>query len=620
LNDEEPTIGYHFDDSTVLTYTLSFDDTVTYSDMPETDMPLFGKDYYVLDATSTKLTLLNSAEKTIVEEGQTLTVNGHSVSISWIDANNDVKFLVDGETTDKLDDGEYYELDDGSYIVLSEGLYSEKDGYASRASFSLGSGKVLLENGQEVEVNEDAVDGLTATLGTNGTAGYFDSISIAWATDGDVFLTEGETMEMPVFNAFSLIFNGMDFGSTTEDIVVENGDTLVLSMGNYEVDMLFNDTSDEYAGGEDAKLVTITASESNSQQFAIGEDQRILATVLDTRVSDVETAYYEVGTMNNDTAKFDLTLDNLIDGEDDIDFVDESPNADEDLTDAINLKVIAVYDDNSTISDAHSVLYNNTEYAMNNVSLQNFAVVNVSSDSTIHWDVVVSEEGMIIEIPTSDSDTIDFYEAADDGDLTLAYTGGTVFKMAVDHDSDDGYYAKYSAGVTMVDETADDKTVGYDASVHASKLMFDSDVHSAEVEYYAEEVTADLALVAGGDISSTTEGGVMSLTDSEAMSMTSKNLVVVGGSAINSITAKLLGSAYHGEEFTAVTDVAAGEFLIQSFAWGSGKTALLVAGYNAEDTTKASTALMASEDLDVTVGKKYVSSTDTVSETNLVAA
>ncbi|MCG8697028.1 MAG: hypothetical protein MI922_03155, partial [Bacteroidales bacterium] len=75
LNDEEPTLGYHFDDTEVLTYSLSFksngakiehtDSSNDKDGMKGTDMPLFGKDYFVLDAEDTKITLLNSAEKVV---------------------------------------------------------------------------------------------------------------------------------------------------------------------------------------------------------------------------------------------------------------------------------------------------------------------------------------------------------------------------------------------------------------------------------------------------------------------------------------------------------------------------------------------------------------------------
>jgi hypothetical protein len=119
-------------------------------------------------------------------------------------------------------------------------------------------------------------------------------------------------------------------------------------------------------------------------------------------------------------------------------------------------------------------------------------------------------------------------------------------------------------------------------------------------------------LVGGSATSGST--GIMRVTDSEATSMTSKNLIVVGGSAINSVAANLLGVTYPTREaaFTAATDVAAGEAMIKSFAWGSGKTALLVAGYNAVDTDKAVAYLLAQDDVDTSVGSelKVMSATE----------
>ncbi len=108
----------------------------------------------------------------------------------------------------------------------------------------------------------------------------------------------------------------------------------------------------------------------------------------------------------------------------------------------------------------------------------------------------------------------------------------------------------------------------------------------------------------------------MTVMDNAVSTVAGKNLVVVGGSAINSVAAELLGSAYREAAFTSATGVAAGEFLIQSFS-RSGKTALLVAGYNAADTEKAVTYLL-NNDVDTTVGTKLKGTSAT--EATLVTA
>jgi len=134
----------------------------------------------------------------------------------------------------------------------------------------------------------------------------------------------------------------------------------------------------------------------------------------------------------------------------------------------------------------------------------------------------------------------------------------------------------------------------------------DSNQNFVGLSYGDAMMSADV-VIAEGEVSTSTstEPGVMTVNDDEVTSSYAKNLIVVGGSAINSVAADLLGGAYRSEEFTAMTGVGAGEALIESFAspYSDGKVALLVAGYNAADTTMATTYLL-NEDVDTTVGTK----------------
>ena len=103
------------------------------------------------------------------------------------------------------------------------------------------------------------------------------------------------------------------------------------------------------------------------------------------------------------------------------------------------------------------------------------------------------------------------------------------------------------------------------------------------------EVYVTSGAVTGG---TTASGGLAPiLADSAVSSTESRNLVVVGGSCINSVAAKLLGSdsPLCGAEFTAKTQAGAGKYIIDTFAspYTTGKVAMLVAGYEAADTTAA---------------------------------
>ena len=139
------------------------------------------------------------------------------------------------------------------------------------------------------------------------------------------------------------------------------------------------------------------------------------------------------------------------------------------------------------------------------------------------------------------------------------------------------------------------------------------------VSYPKSQVYAQIYLGASGSsvIGGGTTGGATALgdvlvKDSEVSSVSSKNLIVVGGSCINSVAATLVGGAYCGSSWTDETSVGSGQFLIQSFgdAYTTGNIALLVAGYDVADTVNAATYLR-TQTVDTTADKKYIGTTAT---------
>ncbi len=159
----------------------------------------------------------------------------------------------------------------------------------------------------------------------------------------------------------------------------------------------------------------------------------------------------------------------------------------------------------------------------------------------------------------------------------------------------------------------------------------------ATISYPDEQIFANLymgeesASITGGSSGGGTGGGTtvgIPILDSEASSASTKNWIVVGGSCVNSVAADLLGVTYPtcGADWTTATKVGAGEYLIQTFAQGTGtKIATLVAGFNAGDTTNAATYLRTQtgdKAIDTTVGKKYVNGvmvTSTIGSTSTTA-
>ena len=118
------------------------------------------------------------------------------------------------------------------------------------------------------------------------------------------------------------------------------------------------------------------------------------------------------------------------------------------------------------------------------------------------------------------------------------------------------------------------------------------------------------AVTSTGTGTGTTSLGNVLVKDTEISSVSTKNLIVVGGSCINSAAATLVGGAKCGAAWTTATGVGTGEFLIKGYATSSltSKVALLVAGYEATDTAKAATYLTTST---VDTSKEYKGTTST---------
>jgi len=173
---------------------------------------------------------------------------------------------------------------------------------------------------------------------------------------------------------------------------------------------------------------------------------------------------------------------------------------------------------------------------------------------------------------------------------------------------------KYQASATLhsdSDITQDIDWWGTLSEVNAD----DSDQKTVKVNYPKSQVYAQLFVGSSGSVvSSGSSGGAGALgdvlvRDSEIGSVGSKNLVVIGGSCINSVAASLVGGALCGSGWTSSTGVGSGQFLIQSYA-RSGKVALLVAGYDAADTVNAATYLR-TQTVDTATGKKYIGTSST---------
>jgi hypothetical protein len=457
-------------------------------------------------------------------------------------------------------------------------------------------GKLVLEDGQDVQMNEDTIDGLTAAI-TNSTNGLaLSEISLTWTASDRMFVTKDSVITMPGFDAVSLSFTGLDY-PTVEPIEVsyDGDDSLILNNfplkdSTEDINLLYKNSSDTEFGGIGRSYDELLLTGASNITFNTDVDSYFVASYDDG--SNAESYLMRVT---------NVKTDNGID------------------------KATFQYKKDGSWTDAKVDRKAGDDFSLGNVEIK-IGEVNNSLNTVNFWangadtnfDTLYSDKGFKIILPTTTSTdagyinfsatttnyTLQMVEENKDGDPGAGETINATVKAnsGTDKVSVDSITGDVSAAEIGTSEIWRSFTY----SPLATEILqdkSDSDQRSVILNYHGDEVAAGVYITSPDAIGTGSgDAGVMTVKDSEVATVAGKNLIVVGGSAINSVAAELLGGAYSEAMFTSATGVGAGEFLIQSFD-RSGKTALLVAGYNAADTEKAVTYLL-NNDVDTTVGTK----------------
>ncbi len=209
---------------------------------------------------------------------------------------------------------------------------------------------------------------------------------------------------------------------------------------------------------------------------------------------------------------------------------------------------------------------------------------DTATDSVITSPVIMYIEDKDKADPTVDTRNVVILNTTDGGSSGYSELNNILFSGGKDEQNWDetkltGYLTTY--GTYALKDTTD-TNINLGSISYGGAQMY-ADVYMAEI---------DASITAGASASGASQIGDILVKDSEVSSVATKNLIVVGGSCINSAAASLVGGAYCGAAWTTATNVGTGEFLIKGYASPSvGKFALLVAGYDAADTVNAATYL-----------------------------
>lgn len=641
FRDEEPSIGFVFGNGdSFMNYTLDFSPDAAeggtgFTDLETTDIEMMGRVYNILDAgvTSGKvyLTLLDSSNSVVLNEGdvENVVIGDETFEISaQIFSSTQVVFTVNGEPMDDLNAGETREIPgyDDTYIGVKSILFTERESGTSQVQFSIGSGKIELIHGDEVQINDDKISDLYPEHKINAyitnSSTNIDEITLEWKADDDVWISDGVEVEMPGFEALKILMT--EFYTDKEDMVevLSNNDyasvKLEVSDGTVDVPILHTNGTDFDLIGKDSDELLVTNQLGSSD----GSDRPI--------DWDGNTDKYFVATWisGDDHESFVLEITDI----DDTDPAENSTKIESAAAGSSEAITIDIGDSDTIGNEIKIELM-----AANEVS--ETATLNITpagGSGAIYVDRLVTVEGMKVQLPFQNTTStipdggidilkgidsqwkMNFTEEDKDGNLNEGKSMNAVIgistngKITVSSVSEEVFSAAQDFEIGDTDDY-----VGYVLSDLATMSLYQTsgDEDELDLTYHGTEAYGMVYLAEGELAVGEGDGGAVGssalILDSEISEASGKNIIVVGGSCVNDVAADLLGrsSRFCGEEWTAETGLGSDSFLIQTFSRSGSKVATLVAGWSQVDTQNAATALTTLEDVTTDPDTKYTGET-----------
>jgi hypothetical protein len=540
-NDKQLEYRYVFDDA----FNVSADWGDTADDLYLT---ILGKSYEVSSMTASTITVVTSEEVSLAI-GESVTIDGETFTVDDI-FSGDVQ--VNGEM---ISTSSTKKIDGLKVRVKSIGYHSNSPELS----------KTILQIGPEISKTY---------------------------SDGEEYIGEDEDDPTWVWHLDSLDFAAGYIGVKYNQKETRDTDDVVYEGGSYLLPENFGEVS--FDGTTDVTYEDFKIYFDDSEDLWNNTDLTSTAQTLDAPVLIIESVdgtkdAIKLTTGSQETSKMYLMW---------------ADNDEETQGTQANASLEVFYSDvDGTIQDSIRPRFS---VAYPTVAASGNAIAQADLGDLIVGDTVIAMNASVVagnlqviftDTGAGQSFTIDV------GGEVLAETSGELKWFGGDTeatDKEDGLAGDMLVAATSVGTYDNDIMTTNGQIIQAPEANLDND--EVIVSVPSDRVYAKVSVVAGGEASESGDAGVMTVDDADVATVAGKNLIVVGGSAINSVAAELLGGALSEDAFTASTGIAAGEFLIESFS-RAGKTALLVAGYNAADTEKAVTYLL-NNDVDTTVGTK----------------
>jgi hypothetical protein len=567
-------------------------------DLEDTQIEILGVEYDVTKAERNgniiTWEMMGGVTLNTMYEGETktFTVNGvdYEVTVDIISdtgsAAETVILTVNGQSTKELAQDQTQTVG-GIEIGIKQVMGNEAgEAGAGRdlVQFYLGAQKVTLTDtdgitptamDSTVKVGGTTIDDLYVdwTASISGATVSIDKLELIWAPDNEVFIGAGESAAFPGLGAFEVAYEGMTHDGNEEVVVIEpHGDDNIrlvapLEAGEVSVDILYTDDYNYTSFGESA---TTGSGKMFVAAATVSEGDYIVLTSATERESHI-VEFDDISSSNitrlkdiSDGTKYEASCSTVpctVNVGDTVAvFTAASPGAGNaalggasNVGSKIYTKEGLTIDLGATVSSdaTHNITITEEDENGNLESGASFIVTAALSTLKATVNILSDTDGDWVIAPTK---TATFYEYGDSENMA--------------------YYTNYGTEVIW------DKSGDY----------YNVEIHYPGGEKHANVFVKSQAAVLseGGEGSSyekvqRIEVGAAVL-DTEVGAVADQNTIVIGGPCANALAAELMADSQ-----TACTDgFEMGKAMIKLFEQDNGNVALLVAGYSAMDTRRAS--------------------------------
>jgi len=594
---EKPVIGFDVaDGANLLNYTLDFTDYPLVSKMNNTFLEMLGVKYYVTSATNAEINLLDSANTVVVDSSgpKTVTVGDTSyeveiVSVSESDTASSSKatLKVNGERIDSTNQGNSRKIAPDTYLSIIDVNEASRESDLHYVELSIGSGKLVLTDEDKLELNDETIDNIAVNYTVS--SGELTQIKLVWTADQESFIVPGMDLTLPGLESIKLAMT--EFVSpTAEEMSIANSGDDYMQLKNIKVKdgtitslpIIYSDTAKtNFTGlGKDAthKLVTGTTV------LALDDSRDSYFVASRATNDDFESYVFELVSVNevNSGAHNETKIKNLATGQE-ITITDADNKDFGDIT----LTTSSANGDDGTVTitlSGTSGVSANKIYTAAGMRITLPVITNNATlgalDGYLNANATNSPSSWVMNITEGDKDNI-----VDSSSTTVTLA----------HTTSNGPHVSAIGPTELAVESGSDNYEGYVVSARGTKMLFKTggDQDTVDIMYPTGESYAKVYVSEASATSTTTTSGVTpvlasAMTDADK----AKNLIVVGGSCINTVAAKLitgLETPLCSAAFSAETGVGAGKYMIKGYdsPYATGKIAILVAGYEAPQTVDA---------------------------------